>query len=360
MDYNLPFNLFSSCIIVKGVNRSTICDLQRNRVHLIPNSLSKILEDCNGSTILEVKSKFEIEDEHVINEYFEFLKQEELIFFSTKPEWFPKMSLQWDSPLAINNCIIDIDNCSKLSFSEIFRSLNILGCQFLEIRSYSVFDISFYESICAHAEGSTIISIGFIVPYNQNYTLADWDSFCDNNVRVTSLVIHTSNKHENTTSTRLSIPIVFSDKIILDEKCCGIISDDYFTAYIETFTESLKHNSCLNKKISIDRNGNIKNCPSMAQNFGNIVDTQLENVIAFPEFKKFWNINKDKINICSDCEFRHVCTDCRAYIENPKDSYSKPLKCGYDPYTCEWEDWSTLPFKQNAIKFYGLIKVENQ
>ncbi|MNL67068.1 hypothetical protein D3C87_1916250 [compost metagenome] len=49
-----------------------------------------------------------------------------------------------------------------------------------------------------------------------------------------------------------------------------------------------------------------------------------------------------------------MCTDCRAYVEDPKDIYSKPLKCGYDPYTNEWEDWVTHPMKQAAIEEYGL------
>jgi hypothetical protein len=33
--------------------------------------------------------------------------------------------------------------------------------------------------------------------------------------------------------------------------------------------------------------------------------------------------------------------------------YSKPLECGYNPYTCEWEEWSTNPLKQKAIEHYG-------
>ncbi|NIG32274.1 grasp-with-spasm system SPASM domain peptide maturase, partial [Enterobacter sp. Ap-916] len=33
---------------------------------------------------------------------------------------------------------------------------------------------------------------------------------------------------------------------------------------------------------------------------------------------------------------------------------SKPLKCGYNPYTGEWEEWSINPLKQKAIKYYGM------
>jgi hypothetical protein len=64
--------------------------------------------------------------------------------------------------------------------------------------------------------------------------------------------------------------------------------------------------------------------------------------------------------VCKDCEFRYICTDCRAYLEDPYNEYSKPLKCGYDPYTGEWSEWSTNPLKQAAIKYYGMEETVNE
>jgi SPASM domain peptide maturase of grasp-with-spasm system len=96
----------------------------------------------------------------------------------------------------------------------------------------------------------------------------------------------------------------------------------------------------------------------MPQSFGNIKDTTLEEALNHPDFKKYWNVTKDMIQVCKDCEFRHICTDCRAYTERTyfeRDiDLSKPLKCGYNPYTNEWAEWSTNPLKQKAIEFYGM------
>lgn len=92
----------------------------------------------------------------------------------------------------------------------------------------------------------------------------------------------------------------------------------------------------------------------MNNNFGNVKNTSLKKVFRNPDFKKYWQINKDSIDVCKDCEFRHICTDCRAYIENPENPFSKPLKCGYNPYTNEWSEWSSNPLKQKAIHYYGL------
>lgn len=90
----------------------------------------------------------------------------------------------------------------------------------------------------------------------------------------------------------------------------------------------------------------------MQQSFGNIANISLADVVSTPDFRKYWDINKDEINNCRDCEFRYICTDCRAYLSNPDDDYSQPLKCGYNPENCEWDDWASNPLKQKAIQYY--------
>ena len=148
--------------------------------------------------------------------------------------------------------------------------------------------------------------------------------------------------------------LVYFTKNLKNSKSCGIINKWYFTINIKSFSEAQHHNTCLNRKISIDADGNIKNCPSMKESYGNIKDTTLEEALNKPGFRKYWNIKKDDITKCKDCEFRYICTDCRAYLEDPDDIYSAPLKCGYDPYTGKWEKWSKNPLKQKAIEYYGM------
>lgn len=140
---------------------------------------------------------------------------------------------------------------------------------------------------------------------------------------------------------------------IISKHDCGKIFG-FFTPNMSTYSESLSFNSCLNKKISIDEDGWIKNCPSMKDKFGNISDTTLEQAIEMQGFKSLWDTTKDKVHVCKDCEYRYICTDCRAYVEDPDDILSKPLKCGYNPYTGEWTEWSTNPLKQKAIQYYGM------
>jgi len=75
----------------------------------------------------------------------------------------------------------------------------------------------------------------------------------------------------------------------------------------------------------------------MERSFGNIKDTTLKKAIEKPGFKDLWYIHKDQIDVCKDCEFRHMCTDCRCFIKDPDNIYSQPAKCTYNPYVCKWE-----------------------
>lgn len=100
------------------------------------------------------------------------------------------------------------------------------------------------------------------------------------------------------------------------------------------FAELHHFNGCLNRKVSLRADGSICNCPSMRASFGADV-SKLADVVRSPEFQKPWRLNKDRFETCHGCEFRYVCTDCRAYLESDL-SLGKPARCSYDPATGIW------------------------
>jgi len=350
------FILFSDCIPVKGANRSIICDTQNNTYYFIPNGLFDILEKYNGKTINYVKKEFNNEYDDILDEYFDFLQTNNLIFFNSNPNFFPKIDLKWNSPSTITNMIVDYKDI-KHNFNEIIQQLEFLKCSYIQLRFFKKTSIDYLNKIVETLtrEKSRIISVDFIVPYDNSFSEAKLNYLLKSSPRIHSIVLFNSpfQKSYNAIWKKMGY-LMFVKHDILNEKHCGVISTEYFYSNIKLFSESQHHNSCLNRKISIDKEGNIKNCPSMPQSFGNIKDTTLLEAIEHPDFKKYWNITKDQIEVCKDCEFRYICTDCRAYKEKPEDNYSKPLKCGYNPYTNEWEEWSTNPLKQKAIEYYGM------
>jgi SPASM domain peptide maturase of grasp-with-spasm system len=358
------FKLFASCIPVKGSVRAGICDLQRETFDAMPVGLFDILDTCKNAQYSTILSKYGEENKETINEFFDWLIKKRFGFWCKSEKeamQFSEMNLEWDNPFEISNIIIDLDPNSTIDYHKIFKEIIVSGIPFIQLRCYSFVNIDFYVSLLNICEGSRIKTIDIVTPYIVGLTDEKLKEICRKYLLINSITFHDAPIDEHINLLDGLTQLIYSKERINNHKCCGKISSSHFTINTMLFTESQQNNTCLNRKISIDVNGEIKNCPSMKERFGNIENATFQEILNKKEFKKYWNINKDKIAVCKDCEFRHICTDCRAYIENPEDIYSKPLKCGYNPYTAEWEEWSTNPMKQKAIEYYNLrdlIKLE--
>ncbi len=345
---------FANCIPVNGFTSSLIYDLQKCVIYKIPNYIYEILTKFNGKKLQIIKSAFSDHLHDEIDSYLKMMHEKEILFFTSNPKLFAPMSMDWDEPFVITNAIIDLQN--DISFAIKFtEELSSIGCKALQIRAFCDIKLDELEPILNCLIHGKVNSVEILIKYSNKYKMASLKRYFRNHPQVAMITFYNSpwDKAQAITNTLFG-KVFFTTNEIGSEKCCGKIEYSFFTINIKTFTESLKHNSCLNRKISIDSEGNIKNCPSMTESFGNIKTTTLMEAIEKPGFKKYWDINKDKIHVCKDCEFRYVCTDCRAYVEHPRDLFSKPLKCGYNPYTGEWSEWSTNPLKQKAIEFYGM------
>ena len=355
MSRHLPFQLFACVQPVRGARRNALVDLQRNNFHLVPDGLYEIVTTQHGKTIDEVKSAYDHQYDGMIGEYFDFMEREELIFYTSTPELFPRMDLRWEAPAQITNAIIDIDEGSAHDFNTIFVQIGELGCKSIQIRCFCARPLEFWERLMTAAGHSRVTSVEIVTAFHPDFNKRSLFDFCGKFPRVVIFTAHSAPDTKQVYGARSGVGHIYYTRQSLDSAShCGVVLSDYFTINLRLFSESQQYNSCLNRKISIDANGDIKNCPSMADSYGNIRNTLLKTALEQPGFQKYWRISKDRIDVCNACEFRHICTDCRAYLEDPGDIYSKPLKCGYNPYTCIWEDWSTNPLKQKAIDHYNL------
>lgn len=345
MTKRAEFRLFSNCILVKGAKRSTICDVQRNDVHFIPNFFAEKLE----TSIFES----EIEDEGV-KQCVEYLIENELGHFVVEVENFPNLNLEYEFPGYLSHAIVEISDKTTFDFLSVFSALSSAGVKFIELWIFRLVEGEGLHSILGCLQQTRIINVTIFMRFS-SYWSDDKkieEAFLKN-PRISSISLYDSSK--DSVENVLGRTLIHSSSS-LSSKSCGKINPSSFSCNIKTFSESQKFNTCLNGKISISDIGLIKNCPSLIQSFGEISNhyDNLEKMVESTPFKRLWKVTKNEIRICRDCEFRHVCTDCRAYLEDPSNELSKPLKCGYDPYTGVWQEWSTNPLKSEAMNFYGI------
>ena len=329
------FHLFSCCIPVRGFHKAVICDLQRNIIQPIPLPLYEMLSQDGVNqeinTVEDVIQKYGLKDKQLIEEYLTFLYHNQFGYTTDSPASSAHIDLT-KSEVAniITNAIVDYDASSSHSLKTIAPQLDVLNCLALELRYYYSVSSAKLEEELKTLNDTSIKTLEVVVEYSSDYELEKILKLKDSFSFLRKVTI--SNSSENTVFHRDNLTIIYTHDQIRDEKCCGVTNEFYCIAETKLFIESVHFNSCLNKKIAVDKQGFIRNCPSMSNHFGHISVKSLFEALQDEEFIKVWEINKDKIEVCSDCELRYVCQDCRAYISDQNNLFSKPIKCKYDPY----------------------------
>jgi SPASM domain peptide maturase of grasp-with-spasm system len=341
-------HIFSSIKMTKGIVKSIMIDLEQNDFHIVPNDLIDFITKNKGKLRSEIFKSYPAKEHDTIEEYFLFLLKENLIFFSDlELSHFPDLSDYWDSFSEITNTVIDIyssKNIGKLEYVK--NTLTQLNCQNIEIRFFYTPTLNLLNKVLTVFDESIMRSISLTMPLVKNQVLLEELLF--KYKRIMDINLYGENRFEFKTES--PIFFFFSKKPTMS---CGVINGQGFAMNISSFTESRQFNSCLNRKLSINIDtGNIKNCPSLPKTYGNIYDDDISTVVSSKEFQKLWKVTKKEINICNVCEFRDICTDCRAFTEPLLSDYQydKPLKCGYDPYSGKWSNWEDDPKKVTLFK----------
>lgn len=122
----------------------------------------------------------------------------------------------------------------------------------------------------------------------------------------------------------------------------GYQSKPNFATSEKKFFSNLRCNPCLSNKIVVTEHGDVLPCVfSRKTILGNIVESNLEDILSSDEAVKVRLMNKDEILICKDCEYRYACSDCRPLAEDTfqaekSDELYPDPRCTYNPYTGEW------------------------
>lgn len=346
--------LFAGCLPVRGARRTAIVDTQRQKHYFVPNGLHELLGSGHYLDLAAVLTAYEPPQQAIIRQYVDFLLHHELAFLTDEPERFPNIDLTFRTPEPITNAIIDVDAASGFDFAGLAGQLSALKCKALQLRFSDAWPCPAVQQVLAAFADSTLRHIDVFAPYDASFEPGALAELSRTAPRLNVLHLYGAPADRVTWYRKFDLRVVQVQQVLRFPGCCGTVQPEYFTYNLTHVAEATAHNSCLHRKIAVDARGNIKNCPSMSQAYGNVRHDSLAAALQQPGFTALWNTAKDQVRGCQDCEFRLICTDCRAYTEDPDDTLSKPLKCGYDPYTARWEDWSRNPLKQAAQAYYGL------
>lgn len=329
------FSLYSSSIFTLGSYKACLTDIDRSVYVQIPLDMGLFFKDRPQFYIEDIERQY-FKNYEIVRDYIDFLVNNN---FAMKSQYRPEMNYIkqdglyiFNRPFLFESIIIDANSADELM--TILRFLpSRQFTKYVQIRMFFIPDFIFLNQLGETLREKDLFNTEIVLNHNYDLELNSYYKLIkDFRFHLSQIVVMNCSLLKKDHAQIM----LCKDKLVRSSQC-GIISEGLFCVNIDGYLKSLKNNTCLFKKISIDTHGNIKNCPSCSQSFGNIKNTTLKQAFEHPDFKKLWSITKDQVDVCKDCEFRHMCTDCRVYIKDPENIYSQPSKCTYNPYIAKWQ-----------------------
>lgn len=274
----------------------------------------------------------------------------------TKIEISDEQYLSWESPSTITNCIITISEDNQLYKSEkldlILQFCNLNLCKHIVIRIQSILQIKDIEAVLLKLSKYELHSVLVICDFDEEYYNDRFGEVIMSLQINKRLIVLNSPFEKN-----------FEDTMFFTEKS-NLYSTEKtqmeITSNINLFSESLLHHTYFNRKFFIGPSGEIKNAPECSNSSGNIknINTieELSAIIKNDEFQRYWFIHKDLIDVCKQCEFRHMCVDNRIPIMRKNNEWFHKIECNYNPYIAKWKD----EVGYQTLAECGVISNENE
>ena len=297
---------------VKGYLRTAIYDLQREAYDFMPNVIYEkliALEHQNKATIESVCD----EDELL---WLSFLLDQEYAFYIPEvfKDNFPPLSLQYSTPSLLTNAIIEVSDYKKKYHLTHLETLNCKHLAFYFVTPPKNEDevLTFLASNLAELTFNAIDLIFQSLPPSLLDHIKTFTTNAFNEIHQVDI--------------KLESPKAFIPKFVLNQP---------------TYLESLHGNTYFNRKIFVDRNEDIFNGIETITKFGNLKQlgnqTDFKNLLEQGEITTLWNINKNDLDVCRDCEFRHMCIDNRIPKQRNNGSFYIEKECTYNPYIAQWQ-----------------------
>jgi SPASM domain peptide maturase of grasp-with-spasm system len=331
------FKLFSSCVVVRGDAMSAIYDLERSAFYELPNNFLKIIEMSDEMPVSKIKELYKKELNTSVERFFDQFVNEEIGFYTDDPLAFPNIDFTFESPFHITNSIVEILDLRAFDIKDVISQLDFLGCRAIQLRVLSIFSKKELEWLIV--ETFIDLRIQFIelyIPFSPDIKNEYLAALSTQQPRLQKIVVFDAPEDkvfvvESEMMEKIINYIKRDIRVIKNE----IIKVEMFATNIQMFSEALNHNLGLNRKICIDKNGDMKNYFSHTRNFGNVRRNKISDIVEEKEFQNKWFISNDKIEICKKCQYRYACVS-NSDLEILNGLFYKINMCEFDPGTNRW------------------------
>lgn len=330
------FKKYAEVALYNAYSRAIAIDFSIGNFHFFdPRTIQFILNKQNQA-IEDICINNE-SDRSLIESCIKQLIENKIVFITSNPEQFPEIGYNIDNFSLIENLHICFNESNENSNSLIVETIDLLKVKAVKL-NFTECSEKYTHEILKLLSTTHLESIECVFDYVIN--------------KITETFLHNL-LPINRAITVFSISNLPSGFRLKDDPTILLFDNDAvypkFAPTFPLYSESQNYNTYFNRKLFIDSNGEIKNAPECIEVIEKL-DTitsaiQLKTVIENVQNQKYWFVKKDNIDVCRDCEFRHVCVDNRVPIQRNENEWYHQTECNFNPYITKWkhdEGYKTL------------------
>jgi len=376
------FRLNPECYFIRGRRCGVILDLIDEIMYLLNPEETEIVTSSENNCPITCNEEIfsELKRLRLGNFYYNKVYIQKLRIGSLSEE------MEKGSPPQLNRAFLEINNscnrnCWFCGYNGISRSLGCMGCnkwkedgEALTIRRWmQLID----ELNCLECRDVIITGGDLTLTWDRTAEILDYakgkfaniyvilheqslsENIINNFANKTKMIIQTENVNNRSDiySTLLTvtpkkweyiqdelyehtlIDFVINNEHSLKDSLPIMSKEKILPIDIYKLSNNVEYHPCLGHTLAISYTGNVIPCPMMRDHcLGNIVDKGLYTIFrdGMNYIEKFWKLNLNKIETCTECEFRYVCSDCRALEERLTGNINGKLICSYNPEEGKW------------------------
>jgi len=291
-------NLYSHCKVVKGRDESVIVDFKNKRINYIPNDMADIIIDNKNISLNQDKlmNRYGADNKDAISSYLYGLEKKDIVFQSKNELDLGEFNTEYLKPTHLELMTLEIDSDNLcFDYLNIISEFESMGGVKMEIRfkNSSTKNIKILEDILSQHKYSRIKFFSCHITRDDKL-LSKMVKLLTYYIKFRILYV----KEEKRSKPKKEL-YCNNRNVLFFYNETNDIKKHFRTHYIinrHFFTESLKYNVYLNKKISISSKGEIKNSFEFKTVHGLIQDEKtLSNVLKMKSITSLWEVNNDKI-----------------------------------------------------------------
>lgn len=367
------FRLNPECYLIRGKKNGAIFDLIDEETYALNRNETEIVAYCEDNNPIKRNEAFLRE-----------LKRLCLGNFYSRKVYIPRvrvdsLDIEQGEPSKFNRAFLEINNlcnrdCWFCGYYGIKRTLGCLGCNKWnesgepvtierwkdivdELQNLGCRDIYIKGGDLTLAWAKTLDILDYasrkfdniyVIIHEQGLT----DSIMDDLVNKAKLIVQTENSIDIPSPNTIMLltldweryvdmPEIQSKNVLMDfiikdktSSVDGISLKGRTAPNMYRFLNNIRYHPCLGHTIAISHTGNVLPCPMMRNKvYGNTINRELYNIFRekWDDIDNLWQLNLDKIDKCTSCEFRYVCNDCRALEEGLTGRLNGKITCGHNP-----------------------------